>query len=68
MSRLGYLGVAYALAWLAIVGYLVSLARRQASLERRIEHMRSQQEERLVEKAPAAGAGRERSTKKSPRL
>ncbi|HLF70284.1 MAG TPA: CcmD family protein [Actinomycetota bacterium] len=39
MSGLGYLGLAYAVLWLGLGGYLWSLARRQRSLEKRIDEV-----------------------------
>lgn len=39
MDDLGFLGVAYALAWIVIAAYLLSLVRRQRSIERKIEQL-----------------------------
>ncbi|MGH2704173.1 MAG: CcmD family protein [Actinomycetota bacterium] len=45
MRSLVFLGVAYAMVWAGIVAYLVSLARRQRVLERRIEQLRTERAE-----------------------
>jgi CcmD family protein len=37
MNNLGYLAAAYAFAWLAILAYLYSIARRQRRLEHELE-------------------------------
>lgn len=39
MDNLGFLGVAYAFAWIAISVYLISLFRRQRSIEKRLEEL-----------------------------
>lgn len=44
MSRLAFLGIAYALVWIAIAGYLLILARRQRALEMRIEQLRRERQ------------------------
>lgn len=45
MDTLGYLGIGYGLAWLAFAGYLLSIARRQKSLERRVQQLQGRREE-----------------------
>jgi CcmD family protein len=40
MDGLSFLGVAYTLVWLGIVAFLLSVARRQKALEKRIEELR----------------------------
>lgn len=40
MDNLGSLGVAYAIVWLAISAYLLSIARRQKALEKKLEELR----------------------------
>lgn len=43
MDGLAYLGIAYALAWLAIGGYLTSIVRRQRTLEKKLEALKGQE-------------------------
>lgn len=36
---LGYLGIGYAIVWIVLFGYVLSIQRRQKELERRIEEL-----------------------------
>lgn len=45
MSKLAYLGMAYAVVWIAIAGYLVSIARRQRALEKKMEELKGPPEQ-----------------------
>lgn len=40
MSKLAYLGIAYGVVWLAIAGYLISIARRQRALEKKMDDLK----------------------------
>lgn len=40
---LAYLGIGYALAFLGVLAYLISIARRQRALEKRIEGLDQKQ-------------------------
>lgn len=40
MDGLGFLGLAYLVVWVGLAGYLLSVTRRQKSLERRLEALR----------------------------
>lgn len=41
MDGLGFLGVAYVVVWLGIVGFLFVVTRRQKALEKRLEELRT---------------------------
>jgi CcmD family protein len=41
MTHLNYLGIAYAVVWIGISAYLLSLARRQRALEKRLKDLTS---------------------------
>jgi CcmD family protein len=49
MDNLGFLGIAYAFVWLALGAYLLSIMRRQKSLERRIEDLKKRDEREGLE-------------------
>jgi CcmD family protein len=42
MTHLNYLGIAYAVAWIGISAYLLSLSRRQRALEKRLKDLQSE--------------------------
>lgn len=44
MDSLGFLGLAYGIAWVIIAAYLLRLARRQKAIERRLEERRASSE------------------------
>jgi CcmD family protein len=45
MSNVEFLGAAYALVWLGIMGYLLWLGSRQRALERRVRDLRGRPDE-----------------------
>lgn len=44
MSNLAFLGIAYAIVWIAIAAYLASLTRRQRAIEKRMEELARRRE------------------------
>jgi len=45
-TKLLYLGLAFALVWIGIAGYLLSLTRRQKALEQRLTELQNPKSER----------------------
>jgi CcmD family protein len=44
MDNLGFLGIAYAIVWIALAAYLFSIVRRQRSLEKRMDELQRRDE------------------------
>lgn len=55
MDNLGFLGIAYAVVWLALAAYLFSIMRRQRALEKRMDALKKRNERGAPE--PPAGSG-----------